>query len=145
MNKLLRLILVTSVSILLASLTGCAIPVNSSYGNKIDPGKVALIKKGVTTKDQIEQMFGPPMNVSLAPDGKRIMTYMYVGTQGTQSTLILPVYVSENNNSTTQTEQLQVILSKDDIVDDFEFNSGTQNTTSHGGTGGATSTTTMSN
>jgi outer membrane protein assembly factor BamE (lipoprotein component of BamABCDE complex) len=44
----------------LTLMAGCA-----SYGNKMDRSKLDQIKKGVTTRAEVEALFGPPMTTAL--------------------------------------------------------------------------------
>lgn len=54
-------------------LSGCA-----SSGRQIDQANVERIKPGVTTFDQMVQMFGPPLAQTYSSDGKLTANWMYV-------------------------------------------------------------------
>lgn len=103
---------------------GCTVPVNSTIGTQIDPAKVAQITKGVTTRQQVEQILGPCMNVVLGPDGRKTMYYTYWSTQG--SAKIGVTMMPGNSQVSTRDQRLQVSLTKDGIVEDFEFADSTQ-------------------
>lgn len=72
--------IIASLSLLLFFLMGCA-PKQVTVmkmGKPILPEKVEMIEKGVTTKAQVTELFGPAMNTSLSMDGtKEIWTYQY--------------------------------------------------------------------
>lgn len=74
MLKACRVILVALL------LGGCA-----SSGQQIDQAMVEQIKPGVTTFDQMVEMFGPPAAQSFSSDGKLSANwiYVYVGPFGT--------------------------------------------------------------
>lgn len=108
-------------------LTGCA-TVDQSSGPSIDPAKVAMIQKGKTTRAEIEQWFGKPDNVAIMPDGRRAITYthtsMKVAAQVNPLNMVLPVF-SDTTKASQRMQTLQIYLSKEEIVDDFEFNDNT--------------------
>ncbi|TKD32598.1 outer membrane protein assembly factor BamE domain-containing protein [Azotobacter chroococcum] len=54
-------------------LGGCA-----SSGQQIDQAKIEQIKPGVTTFDQMVEMFGPPIGQTYTNDGKLSANWMYV-------------------------------------------------------------------
>jgi outer membrane protein assembly factor BamE (lipoprotein component of BamABCDE complex) len=114
---------------------GCA---SSSYGTKLDNNKVTQIQKGVTTRAQVEQMFGSPVNISLMGDGRRTMMYSYTESNThADGTNFIPVYnmFHHSASGTTHNQQLQVILTKADIVEDYVFNDGTNNVNYNSGIG----------
>lgn len=61
-------------------LGGCA-----SSGQQIDQAMVEQIQPGVTTFDQMVEMFGPPMSQTYTSEGKLMVNWMYffVGPFGT--------------------------------------------------------------
>ncbi len=106
---------------------GCA---SSSHGTKIEESRVSEIQKGVTTRAQIQQMFGQPMNVSLMGDGRRMMVYSYTQSdthvKGTSFIPFAGAYMG-GSEGTTEHQQLQIVLNKADVVEDYELSSGTNN------------------
>lgn len=64
------------VGLLSAFLIGCATP-----GRGYDDGKVAMIKKDVTTEAELVDWFGPVSTRSMAPDGTKTMAWKF--SQGT--------------------------------------------------------------
>lgn len=111
MNALLRPALILAA--LCAFLTSC-MSTNNSSGVPIDPAKVARIVRGQTTRAEVEALLGKPESTVLVGDGKRMMAYAY----------------SEMNmragfggvKGTTRTQTLQIYLSKEGVVEDYEFN-----------------------
>jgi outer membrane protein assembly factor BamE (lipoprotein component of BamABCDE complex) len=63
-----------------SAVAGCA-----SSGTKMEQENLQKIVIGVTTKDQMIGMFGPPLSQSYGTEGKLTMLwhYMYVGPFGT--------------------------------------------------------------
>lgn len=119
---------------------GCA---SSSHGTKIDNDKVSQIQKGSTTKEEVVQMFGPPMHSSLMGDGRRMMMYHYTESkQQVKGQSFIPVAGAFMGGSkgTIRQQQLQIVLNKDNVVEDFELNDGTNNVETNTGFGRASTT-----
>ncbi|MFA5143735.1 MAG: outer membrane protein assembly factor BamE [Candidatus Omnitrophota bacterium] len=109
-------------------LAGCA---TMTYGTKLDQSKVSQIKKGATTRAEVEALFGPPAYVSILNDGRRTMSYNFTETSMavTPETFIPVVaYFAGGTRGQTKTQMLQIILSKADIVEDYEFTDSTSKT-----------------
>lgn len=96
-------------------LLGCA-----SSGTKIDRANVDQIKKGVTTRNDLEKMFGPPMNVGLMGDGRRSLIFQFTEAQ-IKGTSFIPYAGPFMGGRTMRMQTLQVILDQNNIVQDFEF------------------------
>ena len=96
-------------------ISGCA-----STGQQMDKSKVDQIKKGVTTRAELEQMFGVPFNSMILGDGRRQLIFTFSKTQMKGQSLI-PVIGGLVGGQTNRYQMLQVILNKDNIVDDYEF------------------------
>ncbi len=96
--------------------------------------RVAQIKKGVTTRAEVEQLLGPPSSVSMMGDGRRMMFYMGMQqhiNQAGRMAFAVPlggILIPANDSASRRMEQLQVVLSKADIVEDYEFSDSTTNT-----------------
>ena len=133
------------------SLFGC-VSQDIESGTKISHDKVAQIKKGVTTRAEVEQLLGPPANVTIMPEGKRQLTYSYMSTKtdahATAASFIPYVGLVAGGakaENQTRTQSLQVLINADGVVEDYEFNdntSTTQSNTSGGVIAPSTSTTT---
>src|SRR3989344_3974883 len=57
---------------------GC---VSTSVGTKMSADKIDQLKKGVTTRAEVETLFGKPIATSMLGDGRRMMVYNYSGTK----------------------------------------------------------------
>ena len=123
-------------------LAGC---MTMSYGVKLDRSKVSQIKKGATTRAEVESLFGPPAFVSLMNDGRRMMSYNFTETSAapTPETYIPIVGAFVGGaNAQTRTQMLQIMLNKADIVGDYEFTDSASKTESRGAFSGARITST---
>ena len=128
------------------ALSGCMTPgASSSNGTPINAEKVAQIQKGKTTRAEVETLLGKPTNVGMAGDGKRTMTYMYTETDARIKSFVPIPFVGVGTRvaATHRIQHLQIMLTKDGIVDDFEFSDDTKVTDSKQGIGGGSSTTTQ--
>jgi len=134
---------------LIALLPGCASQ-NFESGTPLSADKIAQIKKGVTTRSEVETLLGPPSNVLMMPEGKRVMSYNYTSTQvdahATAGAFIPFVGMLTQNskaNAQMRTQTLQVMLTAASVVEDYEFSDNTSHTTSTGaGLGQSNMTTT---
>jgi outer membrane protein assembly factor BamE (lipoprotein component of BamABCDE complex) len=122
---------------------GCA---SSTQGTKLDASKVSSIQRGVSTRAQIEEMFGAPMNISLMGDGRRQMMYSFTeSNHHVKGTTFIPIAGAFMGGSegTVHHQQLQVILTKADVVEDYVMNDGTSNIDhSRNGFGGSSTSST---
>lgn len=103
-------------------LAGCA--TTMSYGVKFDRNKVSQIKKGVTTRAEVEALFGQSAYVSLMGDGRRMMSYSFTDMSVAPTPeAYIPVVnlISYGIKNKVRTQTLQIILSKTDIVEDYEY------------------------
>ena len=68
-----------SMFFIVTILTACA-----SSGTKIEVAQVDQIKTGITTKNDMMRMFGPPLSQTYTSEGKMMMMwfYNYVGAFG---------------------------------------------------------------
>lgn len=94
-------------------------------GSLIEPAKVTRIVKGTTTRAEIEALFGKPDMTSMLPDGRRVITYNYSSTRmNVNSGDVLRAAFTASGTlakGTTHTQNLQIYVSKDGVVEDFEF------------------------
>jgi outer membrane protein assembly factor BamE (lipoprotein component of BamABCDE complex) len=148
-------LLLTSITLLfiLFGLAGCATQQNFAYGTELSADKIAQIKKGVTTRAEVETLFGQPANVSIMGDGKRMMMYGYTSTESeghADASAYIPVVGLWAGGGQaqvhTRTQSLQIILNAQDVVEDYEFSDNSTNTHSNvsGLAGGLSSSTTSS-
>jgi hypothetical protein len=114
---------------------GCA---HVDTGNQqLQKDRVAQIKKGVTTRAELEQLFGPPTHVHMMGDGRRTMIYSGMhqdinasGEMVRAIPLVGGMIIPATHSSSRRLQQLQIILNKSEVVEDFEFSDTT--TASHG-------------
>jgi outer membrane protein assembly factor BamE (lipoprotein component of BamABCDE complex) len=109
-------------------------------GNPIDPAKVAQIVKGKTTRVEVEALLGKPDTTSLLPDGRRTLAYNYSDTKTSVNGASMMLYGmtgglaggSNGVKAATRTQGLQIYVSKEGVVEDFEFNDSTRDTQGSG-------------
>jgi outer membrane protein assembly factor BamE (lipoprotein component of BamABCDE complex) len=117
-------------------------------GSPIDPAKVALIVKGKTTRAEVEALFGKPDAASLMPDGRRSMAYNYSDTKTSVNSMSMMLSGvtgglaggSSGVKVATRTQTLQLYVSKDGVVEDFEFSDNQRDTQGAGNGSMKTST-----
>ena len=115
-------------------LSGCA--TTYSNGVKLDRSKVSQIQKGVTTRAEVEVLFGPPAYVSLMNDGRRMMSYNFTETTtGCTPATFIPLVGAFTGGvrGQTKTQALQIMLNREDIVEDYEFTDNISKTETKGG------------
>jgi hypothetical protein len=125
-GKYSRALLILSAPLLLAG--GCS---SSTTGTRIDHVRLDNIQKGVTTRAEVEAMFGPPASLSIAPDGKRTAFWQYTEAEGrVKGTSFIPFAGAFMGGTTAEarTQSLQVIYTREEVVDDFVFSGNTTQT-----------------
>ena len=117
---------------------GCASSTVQS-GRQIDPAKVSQIQKGITTKTQIEAMFGPSTGTTLMGSGRHLVTYIsYTDTSEAHVSAanFIPIaggFVPVHGTGTARVQQLQIIYTSKDVVEDYSFSDNTTETTTAAG------------
>lgn len=107
---------------------GCA---STSYGTKMDQNKISQIKKGVTTKAEVEALLGPPAHISIIPgasgDGRRMMQYSFyeMSAKPTAASFIPVVGGFVGGSQQQRTQSLQIIITKSGVVEDYEYSDST--------------------
>lgn len=115
-------------------LAGC-VSQHFETGTPLSSEKVVQIKKGVSTRADVEALFGPPSFVAMLPDGKRSLRYAYTSTK-TDATPNAAAFIpfvgglvgGANAQNQLRRQSLQVLLNAKGIVEDFEFSDSTNNT-----------------
>jgi len=126
---LMRLAIAVCLILALVALGGGCIS-NTFGSSSLTADNVNQIKKGVTTRADIEAIFGPPENVTMMSDGKRVMQYSF--TQSNMHTdpqsfiPVVQIFAAQAEGQTT-TRSLQVELDANNIVVDYQFNDSTSN------------------
>lgn len=126
---------------------GACMSINSDAGTRMTADKVAQIKKGVTTRGEVEALLGSPMTVSMTGEGKRVLTYYYSSIKmesragaATFIPLVGPFAASAKTQGQIKNQTLQVMLNAAGVVEDYEFTDNTQDMA--GKSGGFMGTTT---
>jgi len=103
------------MALVMALAVGCM-----SSGQKLEEDKVSQIKKGVTTRAEVEALLGQPSHVTIVGNGKRIMFYQYyeMKAKGTSFIPYAGAFVGGTNN---RQQMLQIMLDEHNIVEDLEF------------------------
>jgi len=112
---------------------GCA--VSGTTGNqKLTQDNVSKITKGVTTRDQVVTLLGQPDYVTMMPDGRRSLIYSGTQSNGNYSgTMIQAVpivggLIPVTNTDTMRNTTLQIMLSADNVVEDYQYSDNTSET-----------------
>jgi len=109
------------IAVVLLTGAGCA---STTVGTKMSANQVDQIKKGVSTRAEVESILGSPVHTSIIGDGRRIMTYSYFEQSASpKGTTFIPWAGPFLGGARGERQQqtLQVILNKDSIVEDLEF------------------------
>jgi outer membrane protein assembly factor BamE (lipoprotein component of BamABCDE complex) len=111
----MKLILSVICLVLALSEVGC---MTNSSGQKMEAAEVNSIRKGVTTRAEVERKFGPPIATSMLPDGRRVLNFVF-----SESTMKGTSFIPFHSTGVDMRRQsLQVIVGADNIVKDYEFN-----------------------
>lgn len=134
---------------LLCFITGCA-SATSSTGPAIDRTQVSEIKKGITTRAEILERFGSPITTQIMGDGRRELVFVSTESQIRNDNRVwIPFagpFMATNNRYSTHSQQLQVIIGKNDVVEDYEFSDQTSQTKTRASAfGGSAQTETKNN
>jgi outer membrane protein assembly factor BamE (lipoprotein component of BamABCDE complex) len=105
-------------------------------GTFIEPAKVSQIVKGKTTRAEIEALFGKPDMTSMLPDGRRVVSYNYSSSRfEVNSGYVLKAAFTASGalaKGKTHTQGLQIYVSKEGVVEDFEFSDNSRDIQSFG-------------
>lgn len=123
----LRALAFITVGFLTVLHSGC-MSYDTEHGTQMTAEKIHQIKKGITTRAEVEALLGPPSSVTMLGNGRRVMSYLYTGTKGelhaTPITYVPIVGLFAGGSKTSgvvHTQTLQVMLSDAGIVEDYEF------------------------
>ena len=94
---------------------GCA-----SSGNELDRAKLDQVEKGVTTRAEFERLLGPPNGVGMAGSGDRLLHYHFMEAKA-KGVSFIPVVGPWVGGADTRTQNLQVRVDSEGIVQDYEF------------------------
>jgi outer membrane protein assembly factor BamE (lipoprotein component of BamABCDE complex) len=113
----------------LAASSGC---MNTSSGTPIDTATVSKIEKGKTTRAQVEAMLGKPDMTMMLGDGRRLMSYAYTSTKIGVNPATAMLGPLASGSGSTRSQTLQIFLSKDGVVEDYELNDNTRDIRGNG-------------
>ena len=122
----------------ISGLAGCMMQSpEMSSGSPIDPAKIAQIVKGRTTRAEVEALLGKPDQTSLLPDGRRTLVYNYSDTKTSVNAMSMMFSGMTGGGgagvkAATHTQSLQLYISKEGVVEDFEFNDSMRDTQGSG-------------
>lgn len=96
-------------------LTGCA-----TVGREMYQSDINKVQKGVTTKQQIIDIFGNPNTTFLDANGNTVFNYIAAKCQNTIYNFI-PVINIVHSEMKMQNQMLSIIFDKDDKVINYSF------------------------
>lgn len=114
-----KLLSITIASVLVC---GCV-----SVGRKLDSSKVAQIKKGETTRQQVINLIGSPDQMTQDGNGNVMFQYIYVRASAKPATYI-PVVGAFAGGANTQNQMVMVTFGSDGIVSDIVTSYGANET-----------------
>lgn len=140
MKRLARFATVITAIAILIFTASC---VSTSVGTKMSAEKVQQLKKGVTTRAEVENLFGQPLTTSMLGDGRKMMVYNYYGTKVKPTGLgktflstLVPggdLFIGGGARADQEQQMLQIMLTKDGVVEDYEFANNASVTKTSGG------------
>lgn len=98
-------------------LAGCA----STYGEKIEADAVAKIVKGKTTRTEVVDWFGQPMQTVINPTGGRTMMFVYYRATLGGFVKTVGQVAGGKHRADGSTANLTVLLDVKDVVTDYEY------------------------
>lgn len=99
----------------------------ATTGTKVDQNQISNIKKGVTTQQEIKEMFGKPQSVSITPDGNTSWIYQYGSMNGVNNTAVsfIPIigpFIAPNPKF--EHSNLSVFFDKNNVVTNYIYSGG---------------------
>jgi hypothetical protein len=104
------------LSVVFAALVGCASRTITS-GREFDVAKIGEIKKGITTSDELEGLFGKPLTKTVQSAGE--VTWNYAWKKGTATTTQGPdgpVVTSQGDRKTLE------VMIRNGVVENYSYN-----------------------
>lgn len=101
---------------LLFSLTvGCSTVRVSQNPNDLKPWDTDKLEKGVTTKEQVVEMLGPPAAVTVSSEGIEVYTFV-TGGSASQTWEIPPIFVFYRNSVSSAGMKVLTVVFMDNTV-----------------------------
>lgn len=104
--------------IISASQFGCA-----SVGHEMDMAQVQQIQKGVTTRADIERLFGKPMSSTGSSDGTSMAMWLYSSASSNARNFI-PIVNLVSTKIDTKSQTLNVQFDAKNLVTNYSFSEG---------------------
>jgi hypothetical protein len=121
-----RIVIAVGLVLVLGGSGGCVS--NTSGSTTLTADNVNQIKKGVTTRAEVEAIFGPPAEVTMQANGQRALQYYFVESDmHADPQTFIPVvqmFAAKSEGQTTR-RSLQIELNANDVVQDYQFNDST--------------------
>lgn len=112
---MIRFLVSFGVLLALAMASGCV-----TSGTQLAREDVDQIERGVTTRAEVEERLGAPDYVAMMGDGRRMLSYHYTSAKSTPQSFI-PYYGVFRSSATTKRQYLQIVVSANGVVEDYEF------------------------
>jgi hypothetical protein len=98
-------------------LQGCAYKSNVDYGVKFTSKQVSQIKKKITTKSELLQIFGEPNFKSVISESSEKWIYSYTGGSATSQAFTM------KTTSDIKTQMLDILIENNIVINFSETNS----------------------
>ena len=104
---------------------GCASIGNEMLAEKSEQDIDAMIEQGVTTKAEIQELFGSPMEVNFTESGALTWSYWYAESTVTGASLLVSMATRGISGTKSKGEQTQLAILFDDkdIVQRYDLSS----------------------
>lgn len=110
-----RLVVAPLVLAAILTLSACT----AASGNKAihDPERIAQVKKGETTKDEVLDLFGSPTMTTFGDDDKNYETWHWTYSKSeTRGTTFIPVVGGVFGGADTEASSLTIVFNEKGIV-----------------------------
>jgi outer membrane protein assembly factor BamE (lipoprotein component of BamABCDE complex) len=116
--------LTTVIALIAIALSGCANVGNKSIKGVSDADVALKIEEGVTTRSEVRDAFGGPMETTYTDSGMLVWKYQYDDTSAltpeTVGSVVLTLGLA-GTKSRGQRNELVVLFNEDDIVERFSM------------------------
>ena len=119
MGKYVRIALCLILPLAFAALVGCSTTVTETSGTNFDTAKVAEIKKGVTTVDELVALLGQPFSKSVKTETDAEWVYSWMKT-----TVTVTSGWSVGNFHTLGHKKRLSVLVRNDVVINYVYDEG---------------------
>lgn len=116
-----KLLLITAAALSLV-MAGCASSGNKVLKEETSKSVAEKITKGKTTKAQVRELYGDPMETSFTDSGKEIWKYHFIKAH-VKATNFIPVVSMFASGSEGDKKELVVLFNSKGVVDNFSMSS----------------------